>query len=588
MLNRGKEAGNRLKASMQEPVFLGLALLIIAGFFMRVWGISFGLPHIYHPDEGFEVNRALQLASGSFDFTRVAKGGYFYVIFVEFGFLFVFAKLAGLVETTKDFALWFIRDPSAFYLIGRFTTAVIGTICVYLTFRVGERYHSRWLGLVAAIFVAFNSLHIQHSHYITVDMPLTTLVMASLLCMLKLLDSGQPRFYLWTGFFIALASMTKLPGVVLLVPFFIAHLVFQRNLGKAWLPAIFAKDGLLGFIVFLVVYVAGAPGIVIYLPGIVSTVFGLYGIEGEAEDDMSDEPPGTGGMEDAGVELATASDFQAFNFYLGATIESMGWPVFILSIIGLLYAARYLRAKNWVLISFVVTFFVLLALSAQADMAFNRYVLPFLPALAVLAAAPLVDLIRKLFEPRMNYRPVVAIIALAAVAPSFLAAIENNQAFGIVDSRTQAKNWIEEKVPAGATVLIEGFSAQVYRASAPILNSEENTREAIRAFRENGENGKAKYFQFELEARTGKRYDLYFYLWDKLEPLEFYLDEGIDWYVIRPSALLNSAKYAGIGQQFLDEVRNSGRLEMQVRFDGEESSEGTGPSFEIYKRVTRD
>lgn len=583
MLNRVKEAGNRLKASMQEPVFLGLALLIIAGFFMRVWGISFGLPHIYHPDEGFEVNRALQLASGSFDFTRVAKGGYFYVIFVEFGFLFVFAKLAGLVETTKDFALWFIRDPSAFYLIGRFTTAVIGTICVYLTFRVGERYHSRWLGLVAAIFVAFNSLHIQHSHYITVDMPLTTLVMASLLCMLKLLDSGQPRFYLWTGFFIALASMTKLPGVVLLVPFFIAHLVFQRNLGKAWLPAIFAKDGVIGFIVFLVVYVAGAPGIVIYLPGIVSTVFGLYGIEGEAEDEMSDEPPGTGGMEDAGVELATVTDFQAFDFYLGATIESMGWPVFILSIIGLLYAARYLRAKNWVLISFVVTFFVLLALSAQADMAFNRYVLPFLPALAVLAAAPLVDLIRKMFEPRMNYRPAVAIIALAAVAPSFLAAIENNRAFGIVDSRTLAKNWVLENVPEEATILIEGFTTQVYKGTVPLLNTSANVEDAIKIFKDNNENGKARYYKLELEALKKNRFNLVLYNWGTLEPLESYLEMGAEWIIVRPSALLGSPKYALNGPEFLESVRNSPKLELLFKADGGRSEGGVGPDIEIYK-----
>ena len=67
-----------------------LVLVIVLGAFgLRIWGIQFGLPYLFHNDEGFEVIRALQLGSGEFDFDRVSKGGYFYLLFIEFGFLFV-------------------------------------------------------------------------------------------------------------------------------------------------------------------------------------------------------------------------------------------------------------------------------------------------------------------------------------------------------------------------------------------------------------------------------------------------------------------------------------------------------------------
>ncbi|MBK8973382.1 MAG: hypothetical protein IPM37_19225, partial [Hahellaceae bacterium] len=77
----------------RSPLLMLLCAIILLGFGLRVWGINFGLPFLYHADEGFEVNRALQLANGSFDFSRVAKGGYFYLLFAEFGFLFVFLKI---------------------------------------------------------------------------------------------------------------------------------------------------------------------------------------------------------------------------------------------------------------------------------------------------------------------------------------------------------------------------------------------------------------------------------------------------------------------------------------------------------------
>jgi hypothetical protein len=67
-----------MKSLFQHNHQIYLLLIILGAFALRIWGIDFGLPHIYHTDEWFEVKRALKLGVGVFDFERVAKGGYFY------------------------------------------------------------------------------------------------------------------------------------------------------------------------------------------------------------------------------------------------------------------------------------------------------------------------------------------------------------------------------------------------------------------------------------------------------------------------------------------------------------------------------
>ncbi len=71
-----------------------------------------------------------------------------------------------------------LRNPSSFspsspvppfyYGAGRALTALLGTLAVFVTYLAGQRLLTR-IGLVAALFLAVAALHVQQSHYITVD-----------------------------------------------------------------------------------------------------------------------------------------------------------------------------------------------------------------------------------------------------------------------------------------------------------------------------------------------------------------------------------------------------------------------------------
>jgi len=190
---------------------------------LRIWGIDFGLPHIYHTDEWFEVKRALKLGAGVFDFERVSKGGYFYLLFVEYGIYYAILKILGLVKSGDEFLFNLFRDPTNMWLIGRVTTAIIGTLNCWFVYLLGKHAFSKTVGLFAALLLAIHLIHVKCSHFITVDVPLTCFITICFLIMFW--NSSKPKFtklhYCLLGFFVAFAIMTKIPGAVIFFPGFI-------------------------------------------------------------------------------------------------------------------------------------------------------------------------------------------------------------------------------------------------------------------------------------------------------------------------------------------------------------------------------
>ena len=206
---------------------LGLLFAIIFGFFLREWGITFGLPFIYHPDEAFEVYRALRLGMGDLEYTifgdRIAKSGYYYLLFVEYGFYYLFLLATGAINSPIEFGNSILRDPTPIWVIGRTTTAIIGTINIYFIFLLGRQVHSQIVGLLSAILLSGAYLHVQNSHYITVDVPMTCLVTIALYYCVRISNSGSNGDYLKAGIFCGLAALFKLPGIMVLGVVFIAH-----------------------------------------------------------------------------------------------------------------------------------------------------------------------------------------------------------------------------------------------------------------------------------------------------------------------------------------------------------------------------
>lgn len=117
------------------PVIALLALSL----FLRVWGNDFGLPFLYHIDEGFYVSWAVRLGR-TIDFPSITHGPNLYhiVLFFFDALLYLSGRILGHWTTVDAFVKISIEeDPSTLYLIARTITALLGTGGCLLFTRLG-------------------------------------------------------------------------------------------------------------------------------------------------------------------------------------------------------------------------------------------------------------------------------------------------------------------------------------------------------------------------------------------------------------------------------------------------------------------
>lgn len=90
-----------------------LLWLIAIALLLRSWGIGFGLPFTYHPDEHQYVDSALGFFKGDLNPHRFNNPAlYKYMLFLEYGLLYLVGRCAGLFRSVAEFeALWH-TDPT--------------------------------------------------------------------------------------------------------------------------------------------------------------------------------------------------------------------------------------------------------------------------------------------------------------------------------------------------------------------------------------------------------------------------------------------------------------------------------------------
>ncbi len=502
---------DRLGVRRSEAVLLAGVLAL--AFAARFAGAYFGLPHVYHPDEGFEVYRALRLGMGGYDFDRVAKGGYYLLLFLEYGVFFVVQKLTGAIQGVSDFARLFIEDPSPFWKIGRATTAVLGTLTVLLTWFQGRRIGVARVGLLAAGFLAVSFQHVVDSHTITVDVPMTLFTFASIVLVVE--DAaGRSRLRpVLFAFVAAYAIMNKLPAVLLFLPFFLGALLRGGVRGPSGL---LSRATLVPALLTAVVYLAANPGFLVNLRDMIELVSHTVGGATEKSEEYG------------AVPLET----NLWSFYASTIVRSQGAGVVLLAIAGAGLAIVARRRELLLHLAFLIPFYMLIAGTSSSHLYYARYVLPLLPGICLLAAFAMDALASRVRAPRL----VAAFAALAAVIlglPPARPLVDWDRRLLREDTRTAAARWIEANVPSGSRILLEGFPEETAQLALPLRNSLENIDGMIARLRST-DPGKAKFWEMKREAWRDPAYDLetirHFEDWETLAEVR---GRGIEWVVVR-------------------------------------------------------
>jgi hypothetical protein len=418
-----------------------------------VGGLSYGLPYFVHPDESLLVPIAMGVLAGDpnphfFNWPSL----YMYVlagVFAAYGLVLRLTEGVSVVAA-------FVRDPVPFYLLGRVVTATLGTLTVGLCYRLGARLYGPGVGVAAGLFLAVNLQHVVDSHFATADVPVTCLVLAAMLATVGYWERGRLSTALLAGVLGGLAASAKYNGALVGAAFLVAHALRWRTSGASWPGLITGR--------VLPVWLGGA--VVGFLVGTPFAALApgefLRGLFGEVR------AIGT-------VQFGNEGDLPGLAFHLFHSLpQAMGAASLLCAGAGLAVALWRRGPADLILLAFPLPY---LGIIATWDSRFERYTVPLLPLVSILAAVGVATVASRVGRRRGL---VFATLAVLVAAPAAARVLYFEILLARPDSREVAGQWMERSLPASSRVAMEPYSppvswtdaaGRVQRVTSPPLGS---------------------------------------------------------------------------------------------------------------------
>lgn len=470
----------RASAWLQHHPYALPLLIVVVGAVFRFYNLNWDNGHQLHPDErniyeivsGANGNPPLSWPSSWSQFLQVSDpsgGSPLNPHFFDYGSLpfYLLALVTGLAgwlgQHVAVLSSWTTAGTySSLPDFGRPLSGIFDLCGVFLIFLIGRRVFGYWTGIVAMALSAFTVLDIQLSHFYTVDTVLMPLVLVGLLGAVEMSRTDKRAPYLWAGIALGAALATKTTALLLVVPLGMAAIL------GAWMSVPWPDSGRLKRRVFAH-YASVGPRLnrnlkwllaTYFVSAIVFAIFEPYAILDRstlianiAEQSrilVTNNPP-------FGVPYTIQYAHTVPYVYQIANLLfwSMGLPLALPAFVGVLAAIsrvrpKHVRADQLVLLLWVVPYFLFVG---KFFAKFNRYMLPIIPVLALLAAALLVWLIRASVG---RWKLLASAALVAAVGGSFLYSLAYMNIYEHANTRVAASRWIFAHVPSGAGIAVEG------------------------------------------------------------------------------------------------------------------------------------
>jgi 4-amino-4-deoxy-L-arabinose transferase-like glycosyltransferase len=425
---------------VSKKVYVVLMLALVLGAWLRIWGMDYGLPHpLTRPDEERIVGRAQTIFAtgdwhpGSFFYPSLPFYLSTFALYIYYGL----GKLAGSYD--RPFDLLFeiaVTRPGLHYWICRWVSVLAGVATIAVTYALGRvASGSRLVGIGAAILLSVCHLHVRDSHFATVDIVMTFFVTLSLVFAVRAVEARGPSSYVLAGLAAGLATSCKYNAAIVFVPIVAAALVASRDTISG------AKHVGIAALTASLAFAATSPYVLLRYQGFLASMQSLRSF------------------------LYGSSDAEMALFgHLRTTLPSgLGWPVFALAMVGALYATWRHRPRDIVLLSFFLSFGILIS---GVRLTFPRYVLPLIPLLVVWASQSL----SVLKIPKLAW----AVALLLSALPSLWSSIQFDRLASRRDTRLLASDWVDDHVPPQSLVLVcSGYGA-------PALNEDRRRPPAFR------------------------------------------------------------------------------------------------------------
>ena len=422
-----------------------LLSIILAAAALRLHNIDFGLPSLWDDDEPFFLMFGLKLLEN-----QTLNPGWFghpgtttiYLISLCTAAVYATGSLIGSWSNAAEFVAAIYAQPEIIMVPQRVTIAIPGLISVWLTWRIGQRIHSATAGLVAAAILALSPLHVELSQLVRTDVQMTMWVLWSVYAALPLRQGYRRRALVVSSVLAGAACATKWPGVLILsvVLSFVATgkgSRAQKALRSAL--AIFSCAGAL---------LAISPYLLLDYRTVLANVI----VEGRPRH-LSQTSSGL---------LETLA-----NYGLDVLPHALGWPALVLA--GCAFVAMIIGPRrSELVIPVAVPMLTFLGLISLQSIMWPRWAVPMLPFLAIAAGISIAAIAERLVALNKMARSAAQALVLLIIFLPLAIGARNAAAERSNDTRDLALEWIENNVPAAASIAVETPALALLKGPWPL------------------------------------------------------------------------------------------------------------------------
>ncbi|HWP48867.1 MAG TPA: DUF2298 domain-containing protein [Candidatus Limnocylindrales bacterium] len=494
-------------------------LILLLGVILRFYGLNWGAPsYAFHPDE-------LRLFYAVEEISTKNLNPHFFA----YGSLPIY-----LLKLSQQLTLLFFPSLSpyeAFFLAGRALSALLGSATLLVLYRLGKEFYSWKVGFFAAAFLAVTVLHIQLSHFLTVDGMLTFFVTVAVYFGARLIEQpAQARYYILTGIFTGMALATKFSALSLFGVLVLAHILAFLGPGQTFL---FIKKALSlkGLSLLILAFLAA---------GITALLTQPYALLDYSEffRQVKEQSDLVRGVIQYPYTLQYEKTVPYFYHLRNLTGYSMGILLGILTLAGVAWMS-FVTLKRWVqvfkdnrrvpefpiqsllargygfkmsegfpgrdqnspvyqkintlILAWTVGYFLL---TAGLQVKFIRYLLPIFPFLCLLGAVALAEWeshlkktgeVPSLTGRRILKNRVAFVLGMGVFLFSAVYAVAFVSIYGKENTRATASKWIYVNIPPGSIILgedwdltlpipIDGLDPRIYQVISLSLYHPDDTR----------------------------------------------------------------------------------------------------------------
>lgn len=445
---RGLRATRPLDVKGPWLAVFATSVLVLAGLGLRLYGTSWGNPHSYHYDEPFVVKPAL----------RMVADGDWNPRFFRYPSALIYAEAAVVSYEHDRHGMDLLAPEGIAYgpsELGPWVwPAIVGGRRLVAAFGAATIAAAGWLGyalggpaaaIVVAALVAGLPLHVEHSHYLTTDVPATALAVLALALVTAFGKYRSGAF--GAGLLLGAAVATKYT-VALTSPLVLAIAAMEGRPGGWRGPLLVAVASLLGFVALCPYAVLDAQTFLAEL-AIVRDHYrgGHLGSEGDANWLWYLARLRSDGMGIVGMVLLAAGG-------LSAMLPDPD----LRAADGAHRPQSLIRRNHRIALSILLLALAWFAWLGSVKVRFERNLLPAVVLFCIPAGYGLASTYRTLRQRRPLVGSVFSLVLAGALLVPAIASYRLSARMTADDTRSQALSWIEANVPHGAGLVREEYT----------------------------------------------------------------------------------------------------------------------------------